>query len=360
MKIITIGGIEIGANTPVRVIGELGICHRGDINLAKQLATACSEAGADFIKFEVYQLDTALTEPYRKDSTITFGTAQDGVIEQNLYDAFQSGYLSFEAASELIGHIKRLKKPFFATASSQQEVDFLIEQGACAVKLSSGEIDHIPLIHHVARKKVPMFIDCATTYLWEVIRAVEEYELEGGQQVVVMVNPAGYPAPPEMVDLDRIPALQAALGIPIGYTCHTPGRNAIMAAIGKGARVVEKPVSPDKTKPYIEYVFSENMEDFKSFVEDVDFISRAKGERRRLWNRTDMETNRLNRHGLVAARNLPAGTVLSTSDIEIARPGYGIRPDYIQEIYGFKLHRDLRKGETIEWSDLRSKEREMR
>ena len=103
---------------------------------------ACADAGVDFIKFEIYQLDTVLTKPYREESKITFGTANQGVIEQNLFEAFKSGYLSFEDAADLIAHIKKLDIPFFATVCSKEEVDFLVEQGACAVKLSSGEIDH--------------------------------------------------------------------------------------------------------------------------------------------------------------------------------------------------------------------------
>ena len=354
MGTIEIAGVEIGPNSPVRVIGELGICHRGDIDLAKRLATACSDAGADFIKFEIYQLETALTEPYRDESFITFGTACNGVIEQNLFEAFKSGFLSFDAASELIEHLHKLGNPFFATAASIQEVDFLVERGACAIKLSSGEIDHLPLIHHVAHKEMPMFIDSATTYMWEVVRAVEEYELEGGERAVVMVNPAGYPAPPETTDLNRIPSLQACLDIPIGYTCHTPGRNALMAAIGKGAQIVEKPISPDNTLPYVEYVFSENIEDFKSLVQDIDYISRSRGSARRLWGRDEMRKNRLNRHGIVASRKLAVGMKLSGKDIEIARPGYGIRPEHIHAVRGFEIKKSLQKGETINWSDFKT------
>ena len=353
MRDVTIGNLKIGKEFPVRIIGELGICHRGDVKLAKQLASACAKAGVDFIKFEVYQLDTALTEPYREDCNFSFGTACHGVIEQNLFEAFKGGYLSFEAAGELIAHIKGLGVPFLATATSVDEVDFLIDQGTCAVKLSSGEIDHIPLIQHVAQKNIPMFIDSAKTYMWEVIRAVEEYEMAGGENVVVMQNPAGYPAPPELVDLDRILSLEAALGLPVGFTCHSPGRNTIMAALGKGALVIEKPICPDNKLPHVEYVFSENIENMASFVEEVRFIDRSKGLSRRFWPSEEMKENRLHRHGMVAARDLQKGTVLCESDLKIARPGYGIRPEHGRDICGLMLNRSLRNGEAIDWNDFK-------
>jgi len=345
---VEIGGIQIGQQCETRVIGELGICHRGDLEIAKSLATGCANAGVDFIKFEIYQLETALSEFYRGKFDFDFSSA-DGPKSMELFEAYKSGYLDYEKALKLIAHIKNLGIPFFATVLSIEEADFMVSNGAAAVKLSSGEIGHIPLIEHLAKNGVPVFIDAATTYIWEVVRAAETYLLNGGKNLVVMHNPAGYPAPTEYVDYNRMEILQSAIGMPVGYTCHTPGRNAVMAAIGAGATIVEKPVSPDNQLPFIEYVFSENISDMKSFVGDVRFASAARGNGRRLWSKEQMNEHRLHRHGLVANRDIKKGDIVHDLDIKIARPGFGLAPEFLGQIIGMEFKRDVSLGEAVTW-----------
>ncbi len=352
MKKCRIGGLDLGPDFPVRIVAELGICHRGDVELAKRMVQVATQADADYIKFEIYQLDTALSKPYRNDTEFSFGTASHGMVTQNLFEAFREGHLSFDQAAELIAEIKKTGKPFFATACSKEEVDFLHRQGACAIKLSSGEIDHYPLIAHVASLGLPAFMDTAQTQLWEIVRAAEEFYSAGGENLVIMVNPPGYPSPPETTDLRRINALTAALDSPVGFSCHTPGRLMIAAAIGAGACVVEKPMAPDKTQPYVEYVFSEDMADYAEFVDEVRFVSTARGEAARTWSPDTIQGQLVNRHGLVAGRDLKAGHVLTPGDLVLARPGFGIRPEHWRLAVGRSLKNDLEQGRAITWDDI--------
>lgn len=347
-----IGGLPVGPDHPVRVVAELGVCHRGDMVLAKEMVHCASEAGADFIKFEVFQLDSGLTKPYRETSTLSYGTARHGMIEEKLFKTFTDGYLSFDQAAELCDEIKKTGKPFFATTISTEEVDFMIAQGACAVKLSSGEIDHYPIIHHAARRGIPVFLDTAKTYMWEIVRAYEEFKSEGGGSAVIMVNPPGYPTAAELTDLRRIKALNDFLGTPVGLSCHTPGRDAINAAIGMGAAVIEKPMSPDKNEPYIEYVFSENMADYKDFVANVREVGAMLGRVVRCWGKEASEEHLLHRHGVVTRRALPKGHRLTEDDIAIARPGFGVRPEQRDRVIGRVLVRDLAEGEVVRWEDI--------
>lgn len=351
MANVNVGGIAIGPAEPVRIIAELGICHQGNLDLAKEMVWVSAQARADFIKFEIYQLDTALSKPYRKNATISYETAH-GSVTENLFEAFKKGHLSFEQGRELISEIRKTRIPFFATACSVEEVDFLHQEGACAVKLSSGEIDHYPLIHYVAKLQMPLFIDTAKTFLWEIVRAVEEFFMHGGKDIIVMINPPGYPAPPDTIDLKRIAAIMDFLKVPVGFSCHSPGRNVIMAAIGFGACIIEKPISPDKTLPCIEYLFSENMTDYKDFIDSITYISKARGQVGRIWLRNEMQEQLLHRHSIVAKHSLRRGHQLTQNDICIARPGFGIRPEYINLVINRTLKRDFNEGEVITWDDI--------
>jgi len=99
---------------------------------------------ADFIKFDIYQLDYDLTKPYRETSMLSFGTAHHGIIKEKIFKTFTDGYLAFDKAAELIEGIRKTRKPFFTTTISSQEIDFLIEQGSARSSYPRGKSTTIP------------------------------------------------------------------------------------------------------------------------------------------------------------------------------------------------------------------------
>ena len=111
MRSVNLGGYKINSSEPVRVVAELGICHRGDLDIAKILGLIIL-ANTDFIKFELYELDRAISEPYRKNYSFKFSTLKNGEVEENLFDLYEKSYLSYNKAKKLIKHIHKSKIPF--------------------------------------------------------------------------------------------------------------------------------------------------------------------------------------------------------------------------------------------------------
>ena len=127
MRSVNLGGYKINSSEPVRVVAELGICHRGDLDIAKKLVDQSVLANTDFIKFELYELDRAISEPYRKNYSFKFSTLKNGEFEENLFDLYAKSYLSYSKAKKLIKHINKSKTPFFATVTSIDGTKFLME-----------------------------------------------------------------------------------------------------------------------------------------------------------------------------------------------------------------------------------------
>lgn len=351
-KLVTIGNVEIGETRPCRVIAEIGLCHRGDLGLAIELAEAAAAADCDFIKTECYVSEKHFGKFYRGKHAYQYGTLEHGTVTEDFWEATKVYNLTRQETEKLKSRCDSLGKAFFATAISRDDIDFLIDIGACAIKLSSGEMERYDLFRYVAERGAPLFFDTAVTYLSEVVRCYEEYRLAGGDRAVVMHNPCGYPAPDDLTDLRRIRLLVDLLDIPVGLSCHSLGRDVSLVSIGLGATIMEKCICPDRKLPYVEYAQAENAAEMGEYVRAMRTASVCLGQPMRLWPKNVWENNFLGRQGALAARDIKQGEVIRAEDVHVAYPGFGIRGDMVDVIPGRVARRDLAEGEAIAFADL--------
>ena len=242
----------------------------------------------------------------------------------------------------------------FGTAFDLDTVKFLVDQGSCAIKLSSGEITHEPLLAEAARSGLPVFFDTGRAVFEEVLRAREVLARNGADTPVVMHNPSGYPAAPADVNLPIIPLYNEVLDCPIGLSCHSRGNTMVHAAIAIGASVIEKPLSRDNTMEDDEHIFSVNLADLPAFVGEIrDLGSAMQLDRDKILGRTvDPAARMMFRQSLIAKRPLAAGSEITSDDLTFARPGFGFPPNELDRIIGRRLTKDVAVGAVITTEDL--------
>jgi sialic acid synthase SpsE len=343
-----IGNKTIGDGFPVFIVSELGVTHEGDIDLAKSFIKAAADAGVDAIKFELIFPDTLIAD---KEMIYESYTAK-GVFRVNYYEFLKSIEFDESDYKELKRFADKCGVLFFATAFDFRGVDLLKELNACAIKISSGELTHKPLIKYAASQGLPLFLDTGGAFVYEIEEAVITAKMEGCEDIIVMHNPTGYPAPPEKTYLRMIPTLKQVLQTPVGLSCHTPGYDVVIAAIALGANVIEKPICRDTTMHYDEAVFSVPVNDIKNFVEKIRFIEKALGEPVRKIEKEELEMRKKYRQSIIAKKNIKKGEQLTEENISFARPNKGIEAKYYDLVIGKTAKRDIMKGEFITWDDI--------
>lgn len=349
-----IAGKHVGPGHPSFIVAELGVTHEGDIGVAKEMVHAAKQAGVDAVKVECIDADRLVATDYRNVINYSFKTLSGGAVTLNYHELLKKVSLSYKEIEQLAKIANDSGMPFFGTAFDIETVNFLKQIGSCAIKISSGEVDHIPLLQAAAKSGLPVFFDSGRASAVEVFRAAETLVNSGCAVPIIMHNPSGYPAPPVDVCLDVMEIYRHATSLPVGFSCHTRGNTMVHAAVVKGARVIEKPLSRDNTIEEDEHIFSVNMDDLAAYVEEIRAIEAAMSINMKKLMVGDEDEKRRNqfRQSIVAAKNLPAGKLLEAADLSFARPGYGIRPGELANIIGKKLAVDIGAGNVLTYNHL--------
>src|SRR5438093_7593795 len=228
-RCITIGPRTVGAGQPCFIIAEAGINHNSDVRLASDLVDAAAEAGADAIKFQTHFPEH---EMLRGGATATY-------VGESLFDLLTRTAISRDDHHTLRDRARAKGILFLSTPFSREAADFLETLGVPAFKTGSGELTHLPLQRHIARKRKPMIISTGMSAPEEIDRTVGVVRAEGAP-FALMHCTSTYPTPYEHVQLGCIGWLRNRYGVPVGFSDHTVGSYMAFAAAANGPNALEK------------------------------------------------------------------------------------------------------------------------
>ena len=322
----------------VLVVAEIGNNHEGDLGRARELVRAAAGAGAGAVKFQTYK-------------TELFVRPQDA----ERFARLKSFQLSHDAFAELAALARELGLLFLSTPLDLESAAFL-EETADAVKIASGDNTFWPLLEHVARSDRPLIV---STGLIDEREAAQVLEFLGRfrslDSVALLHAVTAYPTEPEDVNLRAIPELAARLGVEIGYSDHTLGIDACVAAVALGARIVEKHVTLDPPpSDFRDHALSARPDELAELVRRVRVVESLLGEPVKRPQAAELEIREAVRRSIAARHDLPAGHILTAEDLVWLRPGDGIEPGREREVVGRKLTRPLAAGEQLRPDDLSS------
>lgn len=344
MKNVQIGKKLVGEGEPCFIIFECGATF-DTVETAKKLVDAVAEAGADAIKFQLLDVDRLMG---RRDLTINYTTAH-GTRVGNLYDILKKRELTKDQWRELIQYCKIKNVLFLATACFPEEVDFLVEVGAAAIKINAGDVNHYYLIDYASQKNIPIILDGRAKYD-ELEQGVQICEKNGNRNIIIMHCPSGYPARNDGVNLATLAALKKIYQYPIGFSDHSREKLMNFAAIAYGADMVEKTLTLDKTTDFIEHLMSLEPREAKEFVQEIRAIEEAKGLSRVMFSK---HVNEAGRRSIVAKREIRRGEAITINDIDFKRPGdAGISAADYQKVCLSKAKQDISKDTFLKWEWL--------
>ena len=337
-----IGIREIGGGKPAYIIAEMSANHAGDISRAKEIIHAAKEAGADCIKIQTYTPDTLTIDCDNSYFHISDGTWNG----ENLYQLYQKAYTPWEWQKELFEEAKKAEIDFFSTPFDNTSVDFLEEIGIGFYKIASFELVDIPLIEYVASKGKPMILSTGMATLAEIDEAVEAVKKRGNRNFALLRCASAYPAITDEMNLRTMQNMGDTFGVPYGLSDHSMGSVGAVTAVALGASIIEKHFCLDRAIENPDSTFSMNPMEFKQMVHDIRQAEKAIGSVK--YGPSEQEkSSQIFRRSIFCVKNIKRGEKLTSENVRITRPGYGISPKYYNDILGQTALIDIERGTPL-------------
>jgi N,N'-diacetyllegionaminate synthase len=344
---ISIDGRPIGAGHPCFVIAEIGVNHNGDADLAMRMIDAVADAGADCVKFQTF----AAEEFCSRDEVYEYMSGGK-LVRESMLEMFRRLELRRDEFARLFAHARARNLIPLSTPADIAAVDLLDTLGVGAFKVGSDDLVHTPLIRHVAAKRKPVIISTGMAEAGDIERAVGAIKATGNEQIAILHCVSLYPTPPARVNLPRITALQKRFGLPIGFSDHSFGITAAIAAVVLGVCIVEKHFTLDRDMPGPDHRFSADPAELAALVRGIREAELELDENALDLSDEERRMAELCHRSIVAARDIAPGEVLTESCLGFRRPGTGIKPYDLELVVGRRVRRPIEGGSAIDFSML--------
>ena len=333
----------------VYTIAEMSANHAGSLGRALEIARAAKESGADCLKIQTYTAE-AMTIDCDNEYFIVKGGLWDGY---KLYDLYKEAATPYEWQAEIKKECDKIGIDFLSTPFDEAGADFLEELGVDTYKVASFELVHIPLIRHIARKGKPMIVSCGMGELEEIHDAVDAMLGEGlGKEKITLLKcTSEYPANTSEMNLLTIPDMITRFGTRVGLSDHSIGTLAPITAVALGATVIEKHFCLSRSIKNPDSEFSTEPGEFAEMVKAVKAASEARGEAQYGPMRGEKQST-VFRRSIFATSDIAAGETFTKDNIQIIRPGYGIKPKHYEDLIGKASKALYNCGEPIQPNEI--------
>ncbi|MEV0975047.1 N-acetylneuraminate synthase family protein [Microtetraspora glauca] len=266
---VRIGESLVGPSLPVYMIGEIGINHNGDLEIARRLIDVAADAGCQAVKFQ------------KRTPEICVPPEQRGQMRQTPWG--EMTYLEYKIRTEfgrdeyteIAKYCAARGIEWFASPWDVPSVEFLEEMDVVTHKVASASVTDHELLRALAATGKPIILSTGMSTIEEIDRAVE---ILGTSGLVLMHATSTYPLPPEEANLRTIVTLQERYGVPVGYSGHERGLQISLAAVTLGAVAVERHITLDRTMWGSDHAASLEPSGLEHLVRDIRIIESAMGD----------------------------------------------------------------------------------
>lgn len=347
-NIINISDKKIGEGYPCFIIAELSANHLNDLSLTLETVNAAKEAGADAFKIQTLTADTMTIDCDNKYFTITGGTAWDG---RTLYDLYSETPFPYEWHQAVFDECAKLNLLCFSTPYDKTSVDFLDRFNMPAYKIASFEIMDIPLIRYVARKKKPIIMSTGVASQQDINDAVDACRLEGNDDIVLLKCTSAYPAPYDEINLRSMRGLSEKYNVVVGLSDHTMGIEVPIASVALDGHIIEKHLTMSRSNGGPDSGFSLEPDEFASMVQAVRNTEQALGDGYYELTASSKKSMVFSR-SLFFVKDIKRGEVISEEHLRSIRPGYGLKPKYLEQVIGAIAAEDISRGTPCHWKHI--------
>lgn len=329
---------------PPLVVAEIGINHGGSLDVAKGMVLAAHRAGCEMVKHQTHFVEDEMTDEAKQ----IFPPNAD----KSIWDVMEECALSKDDEIALKTYAESLGMIYISTPFSRAAADFLNDIGVSAFKIGSGECNHVPLIRHIASFGRPIIMSTGMQTIAGMQPSVKALD-DSGVDYALLECTNLYPSPPEIVSLQGITELRNAFPrAVIGFSDHSIGPEMALSAVALGACILERHFTDTRYRKGPDISCSMDPAELKFLIDRSREIHTAL-HNPKVRTGPEEDVYRFARGSMVADRDLPAGHVITPSDIWARRPGSGeISVQHFDRLVGARLTRAVKRNQQLLWSDL--------
>lgn len=354
----------------VLIIAEAGVNHNGSMEMALRLIDVARDAGADVVKFQTFTAENVISLHAPKAE---YQIAATGV-DESQFEMVRKLQLSVQDHHRLVAHCAKRGIEFLSTPFDLDSIDFLVRDLKLeTIKVPSGEITNVPYLLRVARSGRRLIMSTGMSTLEEVQTALgvlafgvthgaearptlaafqDAFQSAPGQaalraRVSLLHCTTEYPSPFDEVNLLAMDTLKDAFGLPVGLSDHTPGIAVPLAAVARGARIIEKHFTLDTNMPGPDHKASLNPVELGQMVMSIRQVEQALGSSMKRPSASELKNIPVARKSIVASKAIRKGEIFSEGNLTTKRPGSGISALYYWDYIGKPAERDYLEDELI-------------
>ncbi|OZI12712.1 N-acetylneuraminate synthase [Bacillaceae bacterium SAS-127] len=351
------------------IIAEAGVNHNGSLQLAFDLVDAAAEAGADAVKFQTFQAEQLVTKEAKQ------ATYQEQNMGESMsqYEMLKQLELSHDEFIQLQGYCEKKNITFLSTPFDLKSVDFLIETlNLHTIKIPSGELSNAPYIYKIASCGVNIILSTGMATMEEIHQALAfiafglakkepvtlqsvqaYYETEEAKallkdKVTILHCTTEYPTPVEDINLASIDYLQVETRLQAGLSDHSDGIVVPIAAVARGAVMIEKHFTLNKNLPGPDHKASLEPNELKEMIQAIRQVEQAIGAFDKKPSSIELKNKQVARKSLIASRSIQVGERFTAENMTIKRPGNGVSPVFYWDYLGREVDKDYKEDELIQ------------
>lgn len=351
------------------IIAEAGVNHNGSLRMAVEMIDAAIDADADAVKFQTFNAKN-LASSHTPRAEYQIKAVDNNESHLEMLEKLQ---LDNSEYAELMKHCKKQGIIFLSSPFDLESIDFLSNTlNISKLKIPSGEISNAPFLYKAAATGKEIILSTGMSTLGEIELAlgilasayinnnekpslssfIKAYTSKKGQNVLkkkvtLLHCTSEYPAPFAEVNLRAMDTLYQAFGLRVGYSDHTPGIAVPIAAVARGATVIEKHFTLNRNLPGPDHNSSLEPSELKEMISCIRQVELSIGSALKAPSPSEYKNKNVSRKSLIAASNIKEGEVFTVDNLTIKRPGTGIPPVYYWDYLGQKAGKDYKEDELI-------------
>ena len=346
-KEFKISGRKISSQYKPYIISEMSGNHNGELNRALTLIKEASKTGVHAVKLQTYTPDTMTI----KCNNTYFQIKKGLWAGYSLYDLYKYAHTPWDWHKEIFDLANSLGLHVFSTPFDKSSVDFLEKLDVPAYKIASFEITDLELIKYVSSTQKPLIISTGMASIDEINETLEIIAKTGNNNICILYCVSGYPTPIEEANILSILEFKKNFNLPIGFSDHTLGTVASVAAVSLGACLIEKHMTLNRLDGGPDAEFSLEPHEFSRLVEDCNYAWSALGSSEKRDKKSE-KNNIIFRRSIFCVKDIKKGELFTNENIRVIRPGYGIKPKHLNDFIGKKSTKKIFSGTPITFDYL--------